>query len=372
MIKLDNYVKATILYCNGYSLRQIEIETGINRKILSIYMKGLGFKINNRVGNSGYDKYQVWEEAKQRWLTSGMNESIKQICKELHTTSGSFRKWLREQGYEIKPKSTKRDIESEKFKLENALALRLDGYTLHEISRMVKIDRSKLSDFLIDNGINSYEEMRMSVDEKVFEVIDTQEKAYWLGFLYADGWVFYNYRYGVELALKADDYSHLVKFKKFMATEAKIKEKIITLNEKHHRAYRISIFSKKIAEDLMKLGCIPNKSLVLKFPSEDKVPSKYILDFIRGYFDGDGCIYIPKNLRGQPCLSIVGTKDFLLGIRRILNLTDTKMFKKGQAYSTRHAGTKQVVRILDKLYGEAPVYLERKYLKYQKLINRMS
>ncbi|MFC9598108.1 hypothetical protein ACFTQL_09360 [Peribacillus butanolivorans] len=368
---MDDYNKAILLYKKGFSLRQIEIETSLNRKKLSIYMKEIGLEVNNRVGNSGYDKYQVWEEAKQRWLTSGMKESIKQICKELHTTSGSFRKWLRDQGYEIKPKSTIRDVESENLKLQKALELRREGHTLHQISRLVKIDRTKLSDFLIDQGINSYEEMRISVDESIFEVIDTREKAYWLGFLYADGWVFYDYRYGVELALKTDDYRHLVKFKKFMKTEAKIKEKIIKLNEDFYRAYRISIFSKKIAGNLINLGCTPNKSLILKFPSEDTVPNKYILDFVRGYFDGDGSIYIPKSLKGQPTLSVVGTKDFLLGFRRILNLPNTKMVQKGQAFSTRHGGAKQVVRILDEIYGDAPVYLERKYQKYQKLINKM-
>lgn len=42
--------------------------------------------------------------------------------------------------------------------------------------------------------------------------------------------------------------------------------------------------------DLSKHGCVPNKSLILKFPTT--LPNELVNDFIRGYFDGDGSVYI--------------------------------------------------------------------------------
>lgn len=49
-----------------------------------------------------------------------------------------------------------------------------------------------------------------------------------------------------------------------------------------------------MCKDISTLGAIKNKSLTLTFPSDDIVPKKFKRDFIRGYFDGDGCIWNGK------------------------------------------------------------------------------
>ena len=56
----------------------------------------------------------------------------------------------------------------------------------------------------------------------------------------------------------------------------------------HKTAYRLQIGSKKWFEDLSRLGFMQNKSKRLPLP---KIPQKYFGDFVRGYFDGDGCVY---------------------------------------------------------------------------------
>ena len=121
-------------------------------------------------------------------------------------------------------------------------------------------------------------------DEHKFEKIDTEEKAYWLGFLDADGCIHNgrNYDYGIELGLQEQDYSHLVKFKDFIEKDNKIcyREKI--------NSYRYQFKNKTMNKDLINLGCVPHKSLILKFPDEDQVPDNFLIPFIRGYFDGDG------------------------------------------------------------------------------------
>jgi intein/homing endonuclease len=130
----------------------------------------------------------------------------------------------------------------------------------------------------------------------VFDVIDTEEKAYWLGFIYADGYIeTESNRFGIGISIK--DYGHLVKFNSFMKYLGNnIKTKISKqkykgeLKEKEICFWRVS--DKHLKESLIKQGCFEKKSLILEFP---KIPAKLVKHFIRGYFDGDGCVSYYQN-----------------------------------------------------------------------------
>ena len=253
---------------------------------------------------------------------------------------------------------------------ENAKKLYKEGKSLRQIGNLLNIDRKKLSKKLKEDGIiirdpnkNSVDKGKAKrikkVDESIFERIDTEEKAYWLGFLYADGYV--NNRQ-IELTLKAEDLEHIQKFKAFTKSEHKISHR------KEINAYRITICSPKIALDLMNLGCTQAKSLTLTFPSKEQVPEHLIHHFMRGYFDGDGCIAYGQ---GQYRLSILGTSEFLDKyedyILNILNRTNrNKRRYNGQALSIQYAGTEQVYKIYNFLYKDATIYLDRKYNKFLK------
>lgn len=253
---------------------------------------------------------------------------------------------------------------------ENAKKLYKEGKSLRQIGDLLSIDRKKLSKKLKEDGTiirdpnkNSVDKGKAKrikkVDKSIFERIDTEEKAYWLGFLYADGYVSDK---GVELTLKAEDLKHIEKFKAFMKSEHKISYK------KNTNAYRICITSQEIAQDLINLGCAQCKSLTLTFPSKEQVPEYLIHHFMRGYFDGDGCIAYGQ---GQYRLSILGTSEFLDKyedyILNILNRTNrNKRRYNGQALSIQYAGTEQVYKIYNFLYKDATIYLNRKYNKFLK------
>ena len=144
-----------------------------------------------------------------------------------------------------------------------------------------------------------------------FEKIDTEEKAYWLGFLYADGSVG-SKEDKIELGLAEKDLKHIEKFKTFMNINNKISYREKT------KSYRMSFRSAKCKQDLIDKGCIPKKSLILDFPNENQVPKELQRHFIRGYFDGDGSISTPKNSYGPRkngrTISFIGTQDFLQSI----------------------------------------------------------
>ena len=131
--------------------------------------------------------------------------------------------------------------------------------------------RSNLSKRLQETGIEIVNRQNeRGTNHNTFEIIDTEEKAYWLGFLYADGCISKNQNI-IQIALKRADKTHLEKFREFIGnTNNKI------TYSKNTKSYRFCFNSKKIKQDLIKLGCIPAKSLTLKFPTEKQIPKDLI------------------------------------------------------------------------------------------------
>jgi len=216
-------------------------------------------------------------------------------------------------------------------------------------------------------------------DEKFFERIDTEEKAYFLGLLYADGnnYVRELHNYEVSIKLQAQDKIILEKFKNLISPQSSLK--LIIDKKTNNLYYLFKINNKKISEQLSCLGCIPNKSLLLKFPNF--IEEKLINHFIRGYFDGDGSLYCKKPKYKTNYinygLSIVSSKMFCEEIKHIIENKINIHFssklsrpKTNQITTTLSVGgNKQVKKVLDWLYQDATIYLPRKYTKYQEFIN---
>lgn len=129
------------------------------------------------------------------------------------------------------------------------------------------------------------------VDDDFFKVIDTEEKAYILGFFFADGTTmeFNGKLIGVSFTQLEQDVDILEKIKSAMKSSNVFYKETQKTNEK--TKYKLSIRSKQLAKRVRELGAGPKKSLTLKFPDENIFKSKDLIrHFIRGYFDGDGCI----------------------------------------------------------------------------------
>jgi len=213
---------------------------------------------------------------------------------------------------------------------------------------------------------------KFSVNHCYFECVDSAEKAYWLGFLYADGYVTNQHKIG--LALSKADISHVEKFRKAIDSTHTI-HSYFSSGFSNSEYVRLIFSSEKMAEDLNRLGCTQHKSLTLKFPNENQVPAIYLKDFARGYIDGDGSIttggiYHPIRLK------ICGTEEFLEGLRNYFNIIITpdmitaaleKRHKDDKnTYSLTVGSTNRVLSILDELYAGATVFLDRKYSFYIK------
>ncbi len=283
-----------------------------------------------------------------------------------HIISAKFQeKGIREQ---IVPKNKKGIF------VENAETLRIKDEYLNGKSVIELANELNRSTNYVWNILNKYDVMdskRVSrtyfFDESKFESIDTEEKAYWLGFLYADGYVSCDF-HEIEITLKKDDKSHLEKFLDFINPQPRpeVKRKTVKINGKNLQVWRATVFSVKMGKDLARHGCVPQKSLILRFPKN--ISDKYMNHFMRGYFDGDGCLGVVKSKEGyrpQLQFGIVGTKDFIYDYENYLIKNKAlyrinKLQPTGKAFQSRHGGNIQGKKFYDYLYKDATVWLHRK------------
>lgn len=255
--------------------------------------------------------------------------------------------------------------QSEKYKqkYEKAIEMHNNGFTFKEIYKTLKMDRQILRRNMEYDKIFIYNQNNDKYRNKsCFQTINTEEKAYWLGFLYADGYVSEKEN---KVELTSKDFSHIKKFKDFVNVQNTIRTKKAMGND----YYRISFRDKKITEDLVKKGCFQNKSLSLRFPTLKVVPLHLQRHFIKGYFDGDGCVGIYKyNRNGYERTNIVtiiiGTKPFLNKLIKVANLDHNIYSAKGRAFEWRSGKKSTVKGFLDYIYKDSLVYLDRKYEKY--------
>ena len=209
-----------------------------------------------------------------------------------------------------------------------------------------------------------------------FKNIDTEDKAYWLGFLYADGCISKDYK-SLHLDIGIVDIGHIYKFAENIESNHKI-----SIHGDNNQFVRIVVTCEQMCIDLINKGCIPNKSLILEFPNTSIVPKHLIYHFIRGYFDGDGCLSHSVGNRKRKDrdlnklyhydrwdLVFVGTKSMMDGIAYYMNMNN-KLYNKAEnknCYGLKCGGKMLVKEKMDMLYKDSTIYLDRKYNKYKEL-----
>lgn len=239
--------------------------------------------------------------------------------------------------------------------------------SLTKLGEKYGIKRQTLSKHLKDRGFEIVNQQnRCRLNASIFDDIDTEEKAYWLGFLYADGNISSTGN-RLEVRLSIKDIDHLEKFRQFLQLETEFRTGICNGNGYCH----LSVRNKHLWETLNSKGCTPCKSLTLKFPNTDIFKDVTLInDFIRGYVDGNGCLtsYQKKNSIVTE-LNLVGTESFLMSVRDYLQQPGyirNKSCKNysNQAFSLQYSNLPSRI-IARRLYGKATIYLQRKYNKYK-------
>lgn len=246
-----------------------------------------------------------------------------------------------------------------------------DGLSAAAICKILPYTPHTIINHLRERGIEirSKAGFKKPLNEHYFEEINSEKKAYLLGYLMADGCITErkNSQTCIGMQLKSDDAYILEEMKSEFQSDNKI-----GYNPKRDHS-QFKIHSDIMAKDLAKYGAVPRKTGIEKFP-EELIPEEYIHDFIRGFFDGDGWFTLTSS-KGVPnrriSLGFIGNYDMMNHIKHYLikhlnGITDVKIHlyndQKGYAgFSMMLFAKFQNVKDIGKwMYQDATIYLKRK------------
>lgn len=236
---------------------------------------------------------------------------LKEICEIININVTSLHRFLKRNNLKLAPvkripHNTKLLTKEEKQKIVEMLNTTC---YIKNISKQLNIDSRKISKFLnveYSERFSIYKKQnrkqkktyrKYTVDESYFDEINNFNKAYILGFLYADG---YNSNKGIQIGLQKRDLEILEFINNELQSNCNIKE-----TDDYVYLY---INSRKLSLQLDKLGCYKNKTFKISFPYF--LEKQYLKDFIRGYFDGDGSVYKQKNYDCRT-VSFIGNNLFI-------------------------------------------------------------
>lgn len=214
-----------------------------------------------------------------------------------------------------------------------------------------------------------------TVDQAFFENINTEEKAYILGFIAADGHID-SKTYRLNIALADSDYTILEKIRAAMQSTHPIKKGIVKSNpykksdNKYLKQCSLSINGKKLVTPLIRMGLSGKKTYTLDSSIVQYIPKDLMRHFLRGYLDGDGNITWGKKYSSgyKYIVQVCGNEDFLLGSFQKFFPSNCALYKdklSKQTYVWKIACKSEVMRFLTYIYGNATIYLNRKYNIYR-------
>lgn len=296
---------------DGMSLRKMEKKYNIERHKISDVLK-----IKKKVIIKTSRDHTIENKNNEPEMIKLYNEgyNLYKISRMLHCSICVVKSALIKKGI----------INYEPTKIDSDIVYRYNvlKQSIGRISKEVHKSRDTIGFILEYNNVETSKTNRVQhFNENIFNNINTSNKAYWLGFIYADGYV-NEERHQLEIVLCNKDLDQIKKFIKFIDGEGiKINKKEIKLKNynKTYFANRIILTSKQLMKDLVKLGCWQNKSLDKRAP---RIDNKFNKDFIAGYFDGNGSIYV-KNDYISITIS-TGSKYFISFLERDLNKNKIK------------------------------------------------
>jgi hypothetical protein len=176
------------------------------------------------------------------------------------------------------------------------------------------------------------------------------DMAYILGLLFSDGYLSSPKNRKKFIGLKLIDLQILEDIKRKMGMSNGIYNAGTTSSG--NKLYKIEIGNEKVVSDIEKLGMHARKTFTIKFPK--MLPREYVRDFIRGYFDGDGCIHISKSKTKInsfiKSFSILGIKDILDGIAENLPC-ESKIHKYKKIFRLTVGKIEDLHKIYEFLYS---------------------
>ena len=323
---------------------------------------------------------EEYENAARIFMETG--EATSKIAKKLGVKAWKLNIFIKEK-YNVDIKAYSRKKLNEKYE-KIYQEFTVSDEPLNKIAKRYHISQKNLSNYISQRaeilGLNDniVYNLKYKVNENAFSVINTEEKAYWLGFIMADG---YNSGDHLQVTISQNDYNHLKKLRSFLKAD-----NMIYHRPKDHTV-NLTVSSQKICLDLAAVGCVKGKTYCQGFPCYSSMHPRLWRHFVRGYIDGDGCL---TQVIYQDVTSVnsIARKMEKIGIAIKMKKTAEAMQKAikvmtgGVAFPSLYhdtnggkdqyelyvEGQTAVRTFLDCMYKEATVYLDRKYKRYLQYI----
>lgn len=247
-----------------------------------------------------------------------------------------------------------------------------DNVFYKDCAKLFKVNRQTISNRI---KLLGYDERTMNrhmynINERYFETIDTEEKAYWLGFIVADGCI--KKSNNISIVLSEQDVLHLEKMKLSLNSDHIITYEKISGFPSKYRPACLRFTSKKMKEDLNNKNVFNNKTLG-EIPYYD-INDSLIKHYIRGIVDGDGWFSISYDRRYKNKEYVYYEFGIGMGLEMLtwikqkifesLNIKGSEIKPYKSIFRLRYSG-KNARNILHWLYDDSNIYLDRKYLKYK-------
>lgn len=323
--------------------------------------------IDSREGVLGLQRLSYWTQEEIDFLKENyMNYTHAELGKLMNRPEQGVRIKAQDLGlFKKEPDWTEEDVQYLKENYMN-LQTREIAEKLGRTMTAINIKAKKL-------GLKKYP---YTCDYHFFDEIDTEEKAYWFGFMFADGWTNKNEKNNagaVGMELQYGDIGHLKKFNKSISGNYRITDRwrpcTLSNSEELHHYCCIRVFSIVMYNSLFKYGFTGDKTYTCKFP---KIPAEGMRHFLRGYFDGDGRFCFTDKSFGvsfitaseqwsNDLIEYLNKLGFHTGLSTTVNEYGTTIY---MPQLTRKA---DMIGFLDYLYEDANIYLDRKYKKYLKV-----
>lgn len=243
--------------------------------------------------------------------------------------------------------------------------------TYKEIGEKIGKSKSAVQSKIRKLGLKkvSYSNIKRLMNEDYFKIIDDEHKAYWLGFISADGCIT-NYEpnvYGFKIALQESDSDFLQKFIDDIEGNFKTVHRTTKCNGKEYPTVDVSFKNKRFVENLLKYITF-NKTNIIRIP---KIDDNLMRHYLRGFSDGDGCFYC-GNCSNRKSFEIVSNSPKMLEDIQFEfaknNINSSIYKKKNGNYKLGIYNFKDIELLQSYLYDGATIFMERKYIKSQKIL----
>lgn len=246
-----------------------------------------------------------------------------------------------------------------------------DGKSIRQIAKETNTCHATIKKiFSISNYIpkdRSNAHRTYKLNETYFDTIDTNDKAYFLGFIFADGFVYRgrnNFELGIHIHPK--DISFLNLFKEKIESASPI-----IIDKNGYAVFRL--YSQHLFEQLVSKGCVERKSLVLRFPSLNIIPKHLLSHFVRGYFDGDGTIKRCAKYLRTIQVGFVSSIPFISELNIVLNknagVNLVKPYCHGNYLELVYCGKGNAKKLYDFMYKDATMFFARKHKRFIEYLN---